>query len=169
MADDTNSDNQDGSATGTDQQDDGSDQQGGQSPPEEQGLPDGAKKALAAARREAREAEKARKALAAEVEQYKQRDLTDQQKLEKRATDAETVAESATRDLNRLRAALDAGLEAADADLVTGSTPAEMKASAARLAERFGGSAPNFDGGARTPPGATPSMNDLIRRARARQ
>jgi molecular chaperone GrpE (heat shock protein) len=134
---------------------------------EENGLPEGAKRALAAARKQAREAERARKALQSEVENYKQRDLTDQQKLEQRATAAEKVAEDATRELSRLRAARAAGLDIEDADLVTGSTEAEMKASAERLFARFGGTRTDFDGGARTPAGKPVDMNDLIRRQRS--
>lgn len=134
---------------------------------EETGLPDGARRALAAARKEARDAEKARKALQAEVESYKQRDLTDQQKLEHRATTAEKAAEDATRELNKIRAAKAAGLDVEDADLVTGHTPVEMKASAERLAERLGTTRADFDGGARRPADRPVDMNDLIRRSRS--
>lgn len=162
MADDTSTD------TGVESEtDEGTDDTGTETPPEENGLPDGARKALAAARRQARDAEKARKAAEAEVATYKQRDMTDQQKLEARATTAEKAAEEATRALARLVAANAAGLEFADADLVTGSTPEEMKASAERLAERFGARAPDFDGGARRPAAAPSDMNDLIRRSRS--
>lgn len=139
-------------------------QLGTQASSDEAALPEGVKKALAAARKDAREAEKARKALEAEVQNYKQRDMTDQQKLEQRATEAEKAAEGATRELNRLRAARAAGLDPEDADLITGGTEAEMKASAERLAERFGGVRTNFDGGARTSAGRATDMNDLIRR-----
>lgn len=143
------------------------DQQQDETPAEEQGLPDGARKALSAARKQAREAERARKALQSEVDGYKQRDMTEQQKLEARATTAEKAAEETARELNRLRAALAAGLDAEDADLITGTTAEDMKASAKRLAERFGATRTNFDGGARTPAAKPTDMNDLIRRQRS--
>jgi uncharacterized protein (DUF849 family) len=163
MADDTSTTTVDGSETDTT----GTDDTGSDNTPEENGLPDGARKALAAARKQAREAEKARKAAEAEVAQFKQRDMTDQQKLEQRATTAEKAAEDATKALNRIHAAMAAGLEFADADLITGSTPEEMKASAERLAERFGARVPDFDGGARGAATRPADMNDLIRRSRS--
>jgi hypothetical protein len=64
-------------------------------------------------------------------------------------------------------AAMEAGLDAADFDLVTGTTEAEMKASATRLAERFGAVHTNFDGGVRTTATKPVDMNDLIRRQRS--
>lgn len=133
--------------------------------PDEASFPDAVKKALAAERKRAREADRARKAAEAEVSTYKQRDMTEQQKLEQRASESEKAAETATRELNRLRAAAAAGLELADADLITGSTPEEMKANAERLAKRFGGGTTNFDGGTRATAGRAADMNDLIRRA----
>lgn len=163
MADDTSTTTTDETATDSPDTEDTATEQSA----EENGLPDGARKALAAARKQAREAEKARKAAEAEVATYKQRDMTDQQKLEQRATTAEKAAADATRALNRLLAANAAGLEFADADLITGSTPEEMKASATRLAERFGARVPDFDGGIRTPGGKPTDMNDLIRRSRS--
>jgi hypothetical protein len=138
-------------------------------PPEEAGLPEGVKKALAAARKDAREAERARKALEAEVNGYKERDLTEQQKLEQRATAAERAAQDANRELLRIKVARATdGLTADDADLITGDTEEEMTARAVKLAERLGGGATNFDGGPRTTTSAPQDMNALIRAARNR-
>lgn len=104
------------------------------------------------------------------LREYEDRDKTDQQKLEERATAAERDADDARRELLKITVAKATdGLTVEDADLISGTTEDEMKASAARLAERFGGRGTNFDGGARTTTAAPVDMNDMIRRSRAGQ
>lgn len=131
-------------------------------------LGDPGKRALSEERRQRRIAEKAHNEAMARLKDYEDRDKTDQQKLEERASTAEKVAADATRELNRLMAARAAGLDLEDADLITGGSAEEMKASAERLAERFGQKVPSFDGGTRKPANAPVDMNALIRRDRVK-
>jgi len=135
-------------------------------PPEEAGMPEGAKKALAAARKDARDAEKARKALETRVQAFEQRDMSEQQKLEARAVAAEKAVADGALQLQRFHLAAEHGLDNAEAAYITGSTEAEMKASAKDLAARFGkGKTPSYDGGTRTTAQGKTDMNSLIRQA----
>lgn len=97
------------------------------------------------------------------VTEFEQAAMTDQQRVEARATAAEEAATSAQRELARYRVAADKGVPA---DLLAGSTEEEMAAHADRLIA-FGGQrtppVPSFDGGARTPTEGA-DMNDLLRR-----
>lgn len=162
MADDTGTDSTTDGTTdepGTDSTSTGTDAQKQDAPPE-------MKRALSKANKEA-------ETLRLKLKEYEDRDKTNEQKLEERATAAEeraTAAERAAADvttqLARYQVAVDKGLPAELAARLQGSTPEELAADADNLLAIFGSatSATSFDGGARTPAGTGQSMNDLIRR-----
>lgn len=129
-------------------------------PKDQNDVPPEVKRALTRANKEA-------ETLRLKLKEYEDRDKTEQQKLEERATAAERAAALAGNDLARMRVALDKGLPSELAARLQGSTVEELNADADKLLELFGSAttATSFDGGARTPAGRPQDMNDLIRRS----
>lgn len=105
--------------------------------PDEQ-LGDGGKAALAAERKARSEAEKARKALEAELQKLRDKDLTETERKDREAKDALTRAEKAETELARIRAALAEGLDPDLADRLRGTTPEELAEDAKVLKAKFG-------------------------------
>lgn len=111
-------------------------------------------------------ANKEAETLRLKLKEYEDRDKTDQQKLEERATAAERAAVDAASQLARYQVAVEKGLPAELAARLQGSTPEELAKDADNLLSIFGSAgAASFDGGARTPAGKPQDMNDLIRRS----
>lgn len=125
-------------------------------------------KALAEERKARREAEKTAREAQARIEEFEARDLTEQQKLEKRAAEAEgKLAPTALENL-RLRVALDKKVPAELIDRLKGSTKEEIETDADELLKLVKVAPPtSFDGG---PRGNAPagSMDDLIRQGAGR-
>lgn len=121
-------------------------------------------------RQEAATRRNAEKELKAQLQQYQDRDKTDQQKLEERAATAEGRATSAESKLLRFEVAAEADLPLKYANRLQGSTREQLAEDAKQLAQDFGlapgGSAAapgGFDGGPRRPVKTAPkSMNELI-------
>lgn len=147
-------------------------------------LGEAGKKALAAERAAKRQAEKDRDDLAARLKQFEDRDKTDAQKLEERATRAEQQLEPLTSEAQRLRFALAKAAELEPAqvkpflgivDRLRGSTDEELSADADALLALLGNAPPapprnppSFDGGARggTPPAASAASGAALYAAR---
>ena len=144
------------------------------SPPPPSDLGDAGKRALEEERKARRTADKERDALAARLKEFEDRDKTDAQKLEDRATRAEQALTPAQGEAQRLRFALDKAstLEPAQVktflglvDRLRGTTTEELSADADALLALLGNAPPppatappSFDGGARsggTPPAAS--------------
>lgn len=108
-------------------------------------------------RREAakhRTEKQAAKALAEELQKYKDAEKTELEKLTERAQRAEQELTQARREKAARDAAKAAGLDSDLADLVQGDTEEEMLASAKKLAERLDSKKPNvsnFNSGNRNP------------------
>lgn len=137
-------------------------------------LGDAGKRALDAEREARKAAEKAAREAQAKVKQYEDAGKSELEKAQTTAADAAKDAETARGELARLRAALKAGLDPELADRLKGSTPDELAADAASLAEKFGkaatGSATppgSFDGGAQ-PPTPKKSLSEQIGEATAK-
>lgn len=131
--------------------------------------PDAVARALRAERATAAAEKKRADDLAAEVQKYKDRDLSTQERLEARAARAEQDSAAHAVRLLRYEVAAAKGLPLRHAHRIQGATKVEMEADAAELVaslvvER---ERPDFDGGARRPARPT-DMNQLIRRAAGR-
>lgn len=133
----------------------------------EDDYPEAVKAALARERKAALAADRARKAAEARAKQYEDRDKTEAQRLEERATAAESRLGPIEQENARLRVALSKGLPADLVDRLRGQTPEELSADADALLALVGPTRspvpPTFGGGPRTPPPTGGSMNDLIR------
>ena len=93
---------------------------------------------------------------------------TEQQKLTDAAAAEKARADVAESELTKFRVAATKGLAATDVQFLTGTTEAEIAASADALLTRLGSAAPkppSFDGGTRTPTATKSDMNSLIRTA----
>lgn len=110
-------------------------------------------------------ANKEAETLRLKLKEYEDRDKTDQQKLEERATAAERAAADAATQLARYQVAVEKGLPAELAARLQGSTPEELAKDADNLLQIFGSAttATSFDGGVRPSTGKPTDMNDLIR------
>lgn len=127
-------------------------------------------------RQEAATRRNAEKDLKAQLLEYQDKDKTEQQKLEDRASSAEGRAVSAETKLLRFEVAAEKGLPINLAGRLQGSTKEELAADADKLKADFGfadggesaGAPGGFDGGPRRPVKAAPkSMNEFIGRAAA--
>jgi hypothetical protein len=126
--------------------------------PAEDALPEGAKKALAAARKDAREAEKARKAAEARVKEFEDRDKSDLDKATERAAAAEKRAADAEAASVRLRVIGEVGLPAELHEfLPAGGDEAVLRAQAEKLKAAVGAKprvpAPDGSQGSKAPTG----------------
>lgn len=113
-------------------------------------LGEGGKAAIAAERKARRDAEKQARELAAKVQEFEQRDMSEQEKLEKRATEAESKLTPLQLENARLKVALAKGLtgdKAILADRLRGSTEEELMADADELLKHFGGGGAGNGGG----------------------
>jgi hypothetical protein len=99
-------------------------------------------KALAAMKERARAAEAEKKALEAKVREFEDRDKTELEKAQVIAERATREAEAARNELARTRILAEHGLSEADAEFLPAGTEDEMRAAAARLAERLVAAAP---------------------------
>ncbi len=91
--------------------------------------------------------------------------MTEQQKLEKRAKDAETALPALQSENARLRVAIEKNLPADLVDRLKGTTVEELSADADKLLSLIGGAGVDFDGGTRASAGAPTDMNQMIRGA----
>lgn len=96
-------------------------------------LGDAGKRALAAERKRADDAEKARKALQDQIDQIEAAKLSDLEKAQKAATDAATTAAQAQQETLRLRVAMAKGIPASLVDRLRGTTEDEITADADEL------------------------------------
>ena len=127
-------------------------------------------KALAAFKQRAREAEKQAKSLAAKVREFEDRDKSDQQRLEERATNAEDRAAMAEAKVLRLEIALDKNLPWALAQRLQGSDKEQLEKDAEQLLELVkpnGKPSGDVDAG-RGEGGGGATLNDLIRAGASR-
>lgn len=136
---------------------------------------DGLKSALdkeREARKAAEKEAKRAKELETELQQFRDRDKTEQEKVAERLAAAEKAATDAETKYLRAKVALDKGLPAALAARLQGATEDEMSADADELLSTLGDRKqppPSFDGGPRTPPpNGEGDMNTAIRRALGR-
>lgn len=107
-------------------------------------------KALEAFKKRAREAEAEAKELAAKVKQFEERDLSEQEKLQKAAEEARVAAEKAEAENLRIKVAVEKGLPLELADRMVGKNREDLEADADRLAALVKPrEVQNFDGGAR--------------------
>jgi hypothetical protein len=130
-------------------------------------LGEAGEKALEAFKQRARDAEKEARALAAKVKEYEDRDKSEQEKLEERATTAEQRAAAAERQLLRFEVATAKSLPPALADRLQGDTKKALEEDADRLLELVkpsGKPTGDIDAG-RGEGGGDASMNDLMRAA----
>lgn len=106
-------------------------------PPAAQGDPDqlgdAGKRALAAERKRADDAEKAQKALQAQIDQIEAAKLSDLEKAQKTAADATATATKAQVEAARLRVAMAKGIPVALVDRLRGGTEEEIAADADEL------------------------------------
>lgn len=127
-------------------------------------LPEGARKALAAARTAERAAIRAQKAAEARVAEFENANKTETQKLADRAAAAEKAAADASTKLLRFQVAADKKLPASLAARLQGTTVEELAADADELLKLLpNGGGVSFDGGARTTADKPADMNDWIR------
>lgn len=105
-------------------------------------LGDAGKAALAAERKAKRDAEKALTDALARLKDYEDRDKSDADKLTERASSAETRADTAERELLRLRVAVETKLPANLAERLQGTTEDELRADAAELLKLVAPSTP---------------------------
>ena len=108
----------------------------------EEALGDPGKAALAAIRREKADAEKRARDLAAELQAIKDKDASASELATRKATEAETRAQSAEHKLAQITAAIEAKLDLSLAPRLQGSTPEELLADAKALAKQFTPAAP---------------------------
>lgn len=99
-------------------------------------------KALTAMKERARAAEAAQKALEAKVREFEDRDKSELEKAQALAARATAEAEAARTELARTRILGEHGLSEADAEFLPSGSEDEMRAAAARLAERIAAAAP---------------------------
>lgn len=127
--------------------------------------PDAVRNALTAERTAAKEARERADALAAEVQTYKDRDKTEQERLEERATTAEGRAEKSEAKLLRFEVATKKKLPLELADRLQGKNKTELEADADRLLELVkpnGKPEGDADGG-KGEGGGGQTFNDLMR------
>jgi hypothetical protein len=141
--------------------------------PEDTALGDAGKRALDAERAARKAAEKAAADALAKVKEFEEAQLSDAEKLTKRAEDAEKTASDATSRLARIEAAAKAGLPFDAADRLKGSTPEELEADAVALKALLGdgtGTTPPgpLDGGAKPPAPKQGSLDERIAEAQAK-
>jgi hypothetical protein len=140
------------------------------------GLGDAGKRALTEEREARRAAERAATerqsqldATLAELQQFRDRDKTEAERLTERTTAAEAKAATATTGLLKYEVASDKKLPLSFAARLQGSTREELAADAdklvAELRQQGQLAAPSFDGGVRMTAPAPTDMNALIRRA----
>ncbi len=122
-------------------------------------LPESVKLILAKERKAARDAEKARKAAEARAKQYEDRDKTEAQKLEERATAAEGRIGPLEQENTRLRVALEKGLPVDLIDRLRGNTAEELATDADVLLARFSAGQRQVDVG--LGPRSSPPPNDM--------
>ena len=150
-------------------------QQGG-----EDTLPDSVKEVLRKERDAAKAATKAQREAAAQLKElqarlseFENRDLTEQQRQEKRLAQLEaelnetrTAAQQRELEATRFRVAAQMGVPADLVGRLQGTTEEELTADAAQLLSLIKTTTrtPDFDAGARTPPPSQPDMNSIIRR-----
>lgn len=125
-------------------------------------LPEGARKALAAARKAERDAIKRASAAEAKAKEYEDRDKTDQEKQAEETAAARAEAADAQAQLTRYEVAAEKGLTPAQARRLVGSTKDELLKDADALLEDLNPTADDFDGGARKPVNRR-DMDSLIR------
>lgn len=107
-------------------------------------------KALEAFKTRARKAEAEAKELAARVQEFEERDLSEQERLAKSAEEARVAAEKAEAENLRLRIAVEKGLPLDLADRMVGQTREELEADADNLSAFIRPrEVRDFDGGAR--------------------
>ncbi|MFE5332556.1 hypothetical protein ACFRCG_39880 [Embleya sp. NPDC056575] len=144
------------------------------------GLGDAGKRALTEEREARREAErtaterqKQLDAATAELQQFRDRDKTEAERLAERAATAEATAATAQSRLMKYEVAAEKRLPPTLAARLQGSTREELAADADALLADLGkqqqAMAPSFDGGVRTTAAAPADMNTLIRRAAGHQ
>ena len=132
--------------------------------------PDAVRKAIKAEREAAKVERQRAEGLAAQVKEYEDRDKSDQEKLEERATGAETRAVKAEGDLERFMVAYEKGLPFELAARLQGADKKELEEDADRLLKLVkvnGKPAGDIDAGTGEG-GAGNSLNDLIRAQSAR-
>jgi hypothetical protein len=141
------------------------------SPPDTLG--DAGKRALAAERKAARDAQRRADELAARLREFEDRDKTELQRAIERADAAEKAAADLTARATRYEVAAAKGLTTRQAARLIGTTREELEADADELLADLNagrtGRVPDFDAGVRTNGSAAPSMNDAIRRMAGRR
>lgn len=128
-------------------------------PPAAQGDPDqlgdAGKRALAAERKRADDAEKASKALQAQIDQIEAAKLSDLEKAQKTAADATATATKAQVEAARLRVAMAKGIPVALVDRLRGNTEEEIAADADELLRVV---TPSAQGDPTPPPAPRPDL-----------
>jgi len=117
------------------------------------------------------------KAKEAEYNQYLESQKTDEQRRQEEAEKANAEREQERKDaaearaeLARTRAALKYKLTEEDLELLQFVPAEQVEETAEKISKRLNREVtPDFDGGHRTPPPATPSMNSMIRQAAGRR
>jgi hypothetical protein len=109
-------------------------------------------KALEEWKRRAKEAETAAKTAAEKVREFEDRDKSELEKAQALAARATVEAEKARTELARTRILAEHKLSEADAEFLPSGTEDEMRAAAARLAERIAAATPAPKGGPRPDP-----------------
>lgn len=107
-----------------------------------------------------------REQLAGEVSQFRNSQMTDQQRLEAERDQLRTERDTAASELTRLRVAVRHGLSEEDFDLLGSGSEEEIETRAQRIAALRASQTPpvpSFDGGARTSTEGA-DMNDILRR-----
>lgn len=134
---------------------------------DDSGLSDSGKKALAAERRRAAVAEREAKTLKSQLQQLKDKDLSELERAKKDATDAAQRADAAESSALRLRVGLAAGVPAEHLHRLQGASEDELMADAKELVKLLKPSGPRPDPsqGSRATRPATQDMNELIRGA----
>lgn len=128
--------------------------------------PDAVRNAIQAEREKAKHAQDEVSSLKAEIQKFKDRDLSEQEKLEKRATTAEQRAEAAESKLLRFRVAANKKLSPELADRLQGKDEKELNEDADRLLKLV---KPETNGDVDAGKGegtVGTSMNDLLRAGR---
>lgn len=110
--------------------------------PDDKPLGQAGEKALAEWKRRAKDAEAAAKAAADRVKEFEDRDKTELERAQEAAARATAEAAAARTELARTRILGEHGLSEADAEFLPTGSEDEMRAAAARLAERLAASAP---------------------------
>jgi hypothetical protein len=125
--------------------------------------PDAVRNAIQAEREKAASADKELKKALSELKKYQDRDKSETEKLEERASTAEKDAAAARSELLRLRVAAKKNLDPDLADRLRGETEKELEADADRLLEKFKPQANGDVDAGRGDGAAGVSMNDLLR------